>query len=109
MQLRQLLILLLCLTLPLQGWAGAVAATEPPCPMQAAGSADGGDCCEDQGSMDGHGKLCKTGQECRAGSWLQVGLRLPLLTPLPLSPVVIVSRDSPVKPPPAGVWRPPQA
>ncbi|WP_137821598.1 hypothetical protein [Pseudomonas sp. D(2018)] len=105
-RLRFLLIFLISLALPLSGMAGIEAPTEP-CPMQAAGMSQMADmdmdCCHDHGK-----KACKTGQECKTGSMLQVSTLKPPVTlagPVlsDIHPVAVPDRS------PADLWRPPCA
>jgi len=109
--LRLCLIFMLSLTLPLSGMAGVAASTEP-CPMKTMGMTMmndmGLDCCNDAKSFIEHGKPCKPGQECKAGSMLQVLLFTP---PVPLFNPVVLSffSDSLPMQTPSGVWRPPRA
>ncbi len=79
--MRRLLALVLCLLIPLQGFA-APRTEEPPCPMQAmmamqpdigdaidvTAQADDGmpDCCNDLATFEHTGQACKTGQACAA-------------------------------------------
>ncbi|MFC5698563.1 hypothetical protein ACFPU0_23855 [Pseudomonas sp. GCM10022186] len=109
-RLRVLLILLISLTLPLTGMAG-FEAPAAPCPMQAAGlsaMAEGDqDCCHDLGKMAEHGKkACKTGQECKTGSMLQVSVLKP---PVTLAGPVLADMPPAAVPDrsPADLWRPP--
>ncbi|MDH0729193.1 hypothetical protein N5F23_02155 [Pseudomonas sichuanensis] len=80
--LRLLTVLLLMLTLPLNGMAGIDSPVEP-CPMQAMGmpmmSGMDHDCCQDQAPSHAS-KACKVGQECKTASTLQVSLIEPALT-----------------------------
>ena len=115
--LRVLLLILLGLTLPLQGIAAMLAA-EPPCAMDAPagrhvpllkahGSERAPPCCNDAAALARTGKLCKSALDCQsaglallppvlalAGSPQPGALRLPLL-PLRLDAA------------PARIWRPP--
>lgn len=86
-RLRLLIILLLSLTLPLTGMAGIEAPMEP-CPMQSMGMSEMAgmdqDCCQDSGTMNEHGKKsCKTGQECKTSSLLQIDVLKASLPPRP--------------------------
>ena len=108
--LRLFLIFLISLALPLSGMAGVQAPTEP-CPMKTMGMAMmddmGMDCCNDMKSPVEHGKPCKPGQECKAGSILQVSMFKPPVTVF--SPVAIsFFTDSLPVQTPSGVWRPPR-
>ncbi len=109
--LRFCIIFMISLALPLSGMAG-VQASAQPCPMETSAMAMmmGGmapDCCQDTKSPSEHGKSCKAGQECKAGSMLQVSV---IKMPVTLSHAVVISffgDFSPV-PTPSGVWRPPR-
>jgi hypothetical protein len=108
--LRFCLIFMISLALPLSGMAGVQAPTEP-CPMKTMGMAMmddvGMDCCNDMKSPSEHGKPCKSGQECKSVSILQVSIFKPSVTVI--SPVVLsfFSDTLPVQTP-SGVWRPPR-
>ncbi|NQD96957.1 hypothetical protein HP532_30305 [Pseudomonas sp. CrR25] len=104
--LRLFLALLLILALPLNGMAG-VDASATPCPMQAMGADldTAPDCCAD---LNDAGQPCKSGQECKTASLLQVALLK--------APVNSLSRLKPASHRPllpsqtlTGVWRPPRA
>ena len=111
-RLRLLIVLLLSFTLPLTGMAGIETLAEP-CPMQSMGMTEmagmNQDCCQDAGKMTEHGKKsCKTGQECKTSSLLQVSLlNAPpaLLTSTPPS----LYSDPILSQAPAKRWRPPCA
>lgn len=69
-----MLVLILCLLIPLQGFAALRVAAEP-CPMQGMTTMDMGatdmadameDCCNDLATFERTGQACKTGQECTA-------------------------------------------
>jgi hypothetical protein len=104
------LVFLISLVLPLSGMAG-VQVQATPCPMQAAGMAkmadSTADCCQDMGSSSEHGKPCKSGQECKSASLLQVSAVKPAVT---LACPVVISLSSNLLPiqTPSGVWRPPR-
>lgn len=108
--LRLLLLLLLSLTLPLNGVAGAFAFAEPCAMGQHGISMEDmqASCCEDHQQQMSSGKVCKTGQECKSSSMLQVTV---IKTPLLLSHPAAVSLTSDFLPTtsPSGVWRPPRA
>lgn len=111
-RLRFLLVLLISLSLPLAGMAGVEAPTEP-CPMQATGMSHMADmdmdCCHDMDKMTEHGKkACKTGQECKSGSMLQVSVLKP---PTSLTGMVLAITPLETAPDraPADLWRPPTA
>lgn len=111
--LRLLTLLMLMLSLPLNGMAGVDSAVAP-CPMQAMGMAMMAgmehDCCQDQAPgkpADHASKACKVGQECSTASALEVSLLDPALsfaTPRPgdTYAVSLVSRAPPDR------WRPPR-
>ena len=120
--MRLLIALLLCLAIPLQGWAaGAVA--QAPCPMgdmmamqaEAASEdlanpgemADLADCCNDAATATLTGKLCKTDQECQAPTGWFAPHSQPVAQAIPMS--VSLKADTPSQPrgAPANVWRPP--
>lgn len=65
-------------------------------------------CCEDHQQQMAGGKVCKTGQECKSGSMLQVSV---IKTPVLPSHSAAVSLTSDLLPTtsPSGVWRPPRA
>ncbi len=110
--IRLLLILLLSLALPVNGYA-ALAAVSPYCPMLqdqdmtslAAGQAY---CCHHGDSGYQHGKPCKCDQMCKTANLFQtvsaksVFFPLPQWQPLPQSTIRVISFDA------SGVWRPPR-
>ncbi|MFZ6050253.1 hypothetical protein ACFW0H_29545 [Pseudomonas sp. CR3202] len=111
-RLRLLLVFLLSLTLPLTGMAGIEAPTDP-CPMQAAGlehmAGMDQDCCHDMSKPGDHGtKACKSGQECKTASLLQVAVLKP---PVSLIGPVLADAHPEAAPrrAPADLWRPPTA
>lgn len=76
--MRRVLVLVLCLLLPLQGFATSQW-PEPPCPMQdmvamangASGMAEAltsptDDCCNDLATFERTGQACKSAQSCAA-------------------------------------------
>ena len=110
--MRTFLLLVLCLAIPLQGFA-AVVALESPCPMETTAAGDTAavsamhGCCNDADTAAKTGKACKTGQECQSGGQYLV-----------FPPVVhsfassASDRFSLIEPflhafIPSGVWRPP--
>ncbi|MBU4184481.1 MAG: hypothetical protein Q8K87_07770 [Hydrogenophaga sp.] len=114
--MRLLIALLLCLAIPLQGWA-AGAGVQAPCPMgdmvamqvDAASEemADLGACCNDEATAALTGKLCKTGQECQAPTgWLGT-LSQPIIQAQPTSVLLVTGTPTPPRGSPASVWRPP--
>jgi hypothetical protein len=120
--MRLLIALLLCLAIPLQGWAaGAVA--QAPCPMgdmmamQAdtviEALADPGvmanlaDCCNDAATAALTGKLCKTGQECQVPTGWLAPHSQPVVQAIPMSVSLVADTPTPPRGAPASVWRPP--
>lgn len=73
--------MLLCLAIPLAGYAG-LGVPKAPCPMEMAAMAEQqlntgmdqvltakmGDCCNDMETLLKTGKTCKVGQDCKIGS-----------------------------------------
>ncbi len=115
--MRFLLALLLCLAIPLQGWAAGRGASTP-CPMAAtmamqtsAGSVDmnaaTGDCCNDAVTAALTGKLCKTGQECPTPTGAFVASAHPAVSPLPTAAVPAFFSSAPPSGAADSVWRPP--
>ncbi|MCP1651422.1 hypothetical protein [Pseudomonas nitroreducens] len=111
-RLRLFIILWLSLALPLTGMAGFEAPAEP-CPMQEQGMSQMAgmdqDCCQDAGKMTPHGKkACKSGQECKTSSLLQVSLLNAAQHP---AATQIAPRYNPLvlSQAPADLWRPPCA
>lgn len=116
--MRLLLTLVLCLLMPLQGFA-ALQGLAVPCPMQAGMSmnvdiadmvdlADAlEDCCNDAATLERTGELCKPGQSLHGPAvWL------PPFAPLEFQVQVASSLREPVwrmHPPgqPPRLWRPP--
>lgn len=104
--------LLLCLAVPIHGFA-AVAALEAPCPMEMSSASNSAeqpgadDCCNDMETFAKTGKACKSGQECQTGG-LWVPNFLALSTALPVQTVAIapLSQFAPSANP-IGFWRPP--
>lgn len=108
--LRLCLIALISLALPLSALAGRMPVAEP-CPMQAMDpamlDAMDPDCCQDLDSHGEHGKACKSGQDCKTGSMLQVATLKPAVTrSSSLAGIAIIESIS--AQPPAGLWRPPR-
>lgn len=111
---RTLLLLILCLAIPLQGFA-ALVALEPHCPMEAVsmGSMDDADdsmlhdCCNDEETAAKTGKLCKTGQECSSGAQcLLFPSVMPAVAPVDAERFSLISPFIPLLSA-AGLWRPP--
>ena len=114
--MRLFIAILLCLAIPLQGWA-AGAVVQAPCPMgdmvamhadaTSEAMADLADCCNDAATATLTGKLCKTGQECQAPTgWLTTPLQ-PIVQALPTSLLLVTATPTPPRGAPASVWRPP--
>jgi hypothetical protein len=109
--LRLFILLGFGLVLPFNGWA-AVSAFIEPCPMQAAGmdmAAAGAECCEDEPGAASKSQPCKSGQECKTSSWLQVSILKTPTAPPPSAQLIVAPIASVGSPPLAGVWRPPRA
>lgn len=114
--MRLLIAILLCLAIPLQGWA-AGAVVQAPCPMgdmvamqaDAASEemADIADCCNDAATATLTGKLCKTGQECQAPTGWLTAPSQPAVQALPTSVLLVTVTPTPPRGAPASVWRPP--
>ena len=118
--MRRVLALLLCLLIPLQGFA-APQTEEPPCPMQAmmamqpdagnaivAAQSDGmPDCCNDLATFERTGQACKTGQACTAPAVWMPPVAVPRFEPLAAAapPTPILRARAPGAP--ASLWRPP--
>ncbi len=119
--MRRLLALVLCLLIPLQGFA-APQTEEPPCPMQAmmamqpdagnavdvAAQADGmPDCCNDLATFERTGQACKTGQACTAPAVWMPPVDVPRFESLAATtpPTPILRARAPGAP--ASLWRPP--
>lgn len=112
--------ILLCLAIPLQGWA-AGAVSQMPCPMgdmtamQAqlqANSAneavtDLTDCCNDAVTSALTGKLCKTGQECQVPTGWLGPLSQTVIKTQSASDIPVTAPPLPQRGAPESVWRPP--
>jgi hypothetical protein len=103
--MRRLLVLVLCLLLPLQGFA-AVQGVAAPCPMQGmmamadeAGEMEESlaeamdDCCNDMATFERTGQACKVVQSCVAPA-----------AGLPCLPSLVVQTPA-TQDPPAPAWR----
>lgn len=113
--MRTFLLLILCLAIPLQGFA-ALAVFEPPCPMESSTTvdatdvADGSmahDCCNNADTFAKTGKICKTGQECQSSSQgpiFMLNTRLPSPDHSVRFPPIALSVHSFD---PSDLWRPP--
>jgi hypothetical protein len=116
--MRRVLLLVLCLLLPLQGFAAPQVAAVP-CPMQdmiamtdaADEDADTAaamvDCCNDLATFERTGQPCKSAQPCSAPA---VGM--PFFTPVAIRAMAQQAPPSPdeIRLPPgaaARLWRPP--
>ncbi|PKO27945.1 MAG: hypothetical protein CVU36_18445 [Betaproteobacteria bacterium HGW-Betaproteobacteria-9] len=118
--MRLFIALLLCLTIPFQGWA-AGAGVPAPCPMgemmamHASAPADAAndvmadlaDCCNDAATAALTGKLCKTGQGCQAPTGWFVSPSQPVIQALPTSTLLVTATPAPPSGASASVWRPP--
>jgi hypothetical protein len=114
--MRFFIALLLCLSIPLQGWA-AGAVVQTPCPigeamaMQGADAgevmADLSDCCNDAATAALTGKLCKTGQECQAPAGWVLPFSQPVVQSQSSSVLLVTVSFAPPGGAPASVWRPP--
>ncbi len=114
--MRFFIALLLCLTIPLQGWA-AGAGVLAPCPMgdmvamqadvASEAMADHGDCCNDAATAALTGELCKTGQECQAPTGWLTAPSQPVVQAQPTSVLLVTAAPTPPRGAPASVWRPP--
>ncbi|MGQ2956600.1 hypothetical protein [Hydrogenophaga sp. ANAO-22] len=119
--MRRLLALVLCLLIPLQGFA-APQTEETPCPMQAmmATQPDAGDavdvtaqtdgmpdCCNDLATFEHTGQACKTGQACTAPTVWMPPIGVPRFESpagaAPPTPILRVRATGA----PASLWRPP--
>lgn len=114
--MRLFFAILLCLAIPLQGWA-AGAGVQAPCPMgdmvsmqaEAASEAmaDLADCCNDAATAALTGKLCNTGQECQTPTGWFGTISQPVVQALPTSVLLVTATPTPPRGAPASVWRPP--
>lgn len=108
--LHLLLLLLLSLTLPLNGVAGLLAFGEP-CPMEMHGDSMSGmsDTCHEAPQKQlSSSKLCKAGQECKANSAVLVSVVKTPVIPSSRSAHSLTPDFTPA-PTPFDVWRPPRA
>lgn len=115
---RLLVLLLLSLALPLNGMAQALmvagqgttpAHESAPMPAHHAHADMAGDSdCMSAGDSSKGSVVCKTGQECKSSSLLQLSLGKPLLLPLGQPPAAQASEPAPALIPDA-VWHPPRA
>lgn len=108
-------VMLLCLAIPLQGFASAYAfAYQQPCPMQQGmtqlsldADAVPHDCCNDAETANQTGEPCKSPQDCyvaqACGFPMALKAALPSATPCLFAPIVDV-RASILT---SSVWRPP--
>jgi hypothetical protein len=119
--LRRVVLIVLCLAVALQAWAGSPSGDEP-CPMaaemaaemaamaSAAGTATGDlgdDCCNDAATFAKTGQPCKSGQDCQAPALWAVPVKpwvAPVLQPPALQTAALCAAPCGG---PALVWRPP--
>ncbi|HBP6529874.1 hypothetical protein [Pseudomonas aeruginosa] len=104
-----LLLLLLSLTLPVNGVAGLLALSQA-CPMERQDMSVHdiqASCCENQAEQPTNGKVCKTGQECKSNGMLQVSVTR---TPALFNQALATPSAQDFPPPTAlsGFWRPPR-
>lgn len=104
-------VLLVSFALPLSGVVNAIERLQAPCPMQLEGVSQVGemnsDCCDEQKSAHAGSKVCKSGEECKTSSLLQVvSVKAPLLVGHP--PALHSLNAFIPTPAPSGVWRPPR-
>lgn len=110
---RRVLLILLSLALPFNGWASV--AVVSPCPMQNGMSGHAPmpemseSCCVDHGkSIDKTGNPCKPGQECQTGV-LYVSATAPQTPSFPRSSLsAALPTLSRITAAPSSVWRPPR-
>lgn len=116
---RLLVLLLLSVALPINGMAQAlmVAGQGTPAAHEAMqmsahyahqGMADAESDCFEAGDSGNGSQACKTGQECKSSSLLQLALGKPLNLPLGQAPALPPSEPAPSLVPDA-VWHPPRA
>ena len=107
-----LISLILCLAIPVRGFAH-VAVLEMPCPMESSAQVASIDapatphCCNDADTFAKTGKACKSGQACQTGS--QMVSSLEFSEPAPVATHEQFPALSPFFPSasPPGFWRPP--
>lgn len=112
--MRVLLAFLLCLAIPLQGFANTHVFASQPCPMEqsvhqamSVMANMNHDCCNDEDTAAKTGHACKTGQEC---SLTQACMALPVIfsAGLPTATYAVPPpRDRLWSFDPTSVWRPP--
>lgn len=115
---RLFVLLLLSLALPINGMAqalmvagqGTLAHESMPMPAHHAhpGMADAQTDCLEAGDASKGSLVCKSGQECKSSSLLQLSLGKPLVLPLGQPPAAQASEPAPSLIPDA-VWHPPRA
>ncbi|NIM42809.1 MAG: hypothetical protein GTN84_15605 [Hydrogenophaga sp.] len=119
--MRKLIVLLMCLALPMQTWAGLGAVPEP-CPMEAMAMAVSGsdsqtadevsaepmaDCCNDVATFLETGQPCKSGVKCGTSSVTLMPMDLGVAPPArhaehpPRAGMLMVSVNR------FAIWRPP--
>lgn len=112
--MRALVVLILSLSIPLQGVAGMLAPAQAPCPMEqtmqmgdmAADDAAHG-CCNDAATFAKTGKPCKTAQQCLSvGVFMAVAPQVASL-PAPGSQRIPATSFSARTLDLSSVWRPP--
>jgi len=113
--MRSLFLLLLCLTIPLQGFAAAHA-FENPCPMHDGHPMSGigddtprHDCCNDHKQEPGaqRSDLCKAGTQCQSSSPVMLSLIVHPAAPRCRRVLAVALKLEPPASPLIGVWRPP--
>lgn len=113
MVIRRLLIsLLLCLVIPVQGFA-SMGVSANACPMQNTTSGAAAEacpmqhCCNDAETYGKTGKICKTGQECQSSFQFPHTFSVQV-TPITMQSISIahVALFVPTIDP-SGIWRPP--
>lgn len=110
--IRLLLIVLLSLALPVNGYA-ALATVSPYCPMQqdpdVTSMPVGQACCVHHGdSGDKHGQSCECGQMCKTANPFQAVAAKSVFFPLPQWPPLLQSTIRVISFDASGVWRPPR-
>lgn len=105
--LRQTVLVLFSITLPVYGWASVAIAS--PCPMQMnPSSMKSGTCCQDADHAKS-GNPCKAGQECQTGALYQ-SMTAAAVPVVPQSTLVVLPVNTPyLAAAPTAVWRPPRS
>lgn len=117
--MRRLLILVLCLLMPLQGFA-ALQVAAAPCPMEGMMAMEDGtsgmaqtladameDCCNDLATFQHTGQACKTGQACAAPAVWMPPVGVPRFEPLAAAAPPTPTLRTRAPGVPASLWRPP--